>query len=344
MPAVRYRRRYGRRLAGAAAGGALGYIAGNVPGAIIGARAGYRAARGRGGGGNRAGYAKSITAQHDTKTVYKKSRMPRRKRKRWAKFVKKVVAATDDRGTQTFLFNKAHSETKVSLVGGMSQQALVCAHLYGKNGQLAAGELGNRDLYEICQSLIGGGVDDSAKIRFMSGVLDITVTNQRNPGIPENTYEGPLEVDLYHIVYPSNKQLVVNGLGQAYDTATTKVNGGYGLPKVNINDRGATPFDIGQASAITGLKILSKKKYYMGYGQAFTYQIRDPKNYQFDVGTHNDKFCFYQPKMTQSLMIVAKPTALIGDNQAFNFIVGATRSYKLQVEGVSADNSKISNT
>lgn len=316
----------------------MGYIAGNIPGAVAGARAGYRAARAR----NRAGLAKSITAQHDSKTVYKKKRMPRRKRKRWAKFVKKVAAATDDRGTQTFLFNRAHSETTSAKVGGVGQQSIICAHLYGKNGAIEAKELGNRDLFSICNDLVANGVDDSAKIRFTSAVLDITVTNQKNPAIPENDYEGPLEVDVYHIIYPSNKQLIVNGLVAAFDAATLKVNGGWGLPKVNIADRGATPFDIGQCMSITGLKILNKKKYYMGYGQAFTYQIRDPRNRTFDMGTYNDKFCWYNPKMTQSLMIIAKPTAIIADGSKFNLIVGASRSYKLQVEGISADNSKLS--
>ena len=46
-----------------------------------------------------------ITAQYDRTLQYKKRKMPKYKRKRWIKFIKKVQAATDGSGTQQLVFN-----------------------------------------------------------------------------------------------------------------------------------------------------------------------------------------------------------------------------------------------
>lgn len=326
-----------RRKTGQAAAGTIGFIAGNLPGAYIG----WEAAR-RGMGRGRRSYPRGgVTSQYDTTSVYKRKGMPRYKKKQWKKFTRKVKAAISDRGTCTIVLNGAHAQQTTSTIAGSQRQGITYVHLYGKQGTgAAANEVGAQDLNKVVSSVRGSsspGVDDTTKYHFKSAVLDITVTNQ-NAG--EGQYIGPLEIDVYHIVYPTKKQIVQPGLGNCFTIGTAQTEVVDTLPKIEIGDRGATPFACGQTISVVGMKILSKKKYFLPYGNCFTHQIRDPKNRTVDSETLVDKNSFYQPGWTQTLMIVAKPTAVIGDNQVFTFITGATRSFVLDWEGLNEDKSK----
>lgn len=341
MPAQRLRRAYrnARRRTAQVAAGTVGFIAGNLPGAYIGWEAAgrgmarrYRRRKAPGGG---------VTSQYDTTQVYRRKRMPRFKRKQWKKFTRKVKAAISDRGTCTIVLNGAHAQQQPATVGTVQKQSIMFAHLYGKQGVGAQpNEIGANDLNKVVSSIRGTihpTVDDTTKFHFKSAVLDITVTNQI---AAEGQYTGPLEVDVYHIVYPTKKTVVIPGLGDAFNGGTIQTEIIDALPKIEINDRGVTPFAIGQAISVVGLKILSKKKYFLPYGQCFTHQIRDPKNRTIDSETLVDKNTFYQPGWTQTLMMIAKPTAVIGENQIFNLICGATRSFVLDWEGLNEDKSK----
>lgn len=346
MPPIRTRRSYvGRALrrAGAAGIAAGTYLAGGglVPGYNLG-RMAYRAM----GGGRRLNAAgKGVTANFDAKTVYRRKRMPKRKRKIWKKFVRKVKAAISDRGTCQFVMNGSNSYLVDAATAGINRQMVQCVHLYGKNGfGHNADEIGASDLQQITADLLASsdpGVDDTTKFQVKSAVLDVTVTNETLPGA---TYEGSLEVDVYHIVYPGKKQNVAVGLKPVFQLAYNETEiitvGG---ARVEIEDRGATPFNLGQAMSLTGLKIVNKKKYFLGKGQSFTYQIRDPKNRIANIAEINDKQTFYKNGWTQTLMIIAKPLASVAVEDTFSLLTGATRTFNVDFEGLNEDKSKYYN-
>lgn len=317
----------------------MGYIAGNLPGAVYGAKLGYRLS-GRRSQGGKAG--SGVTSQRDVAAVYRRKPMPKAKRTAWKKFVKKVQAvAQKDRGTVSVVMNYGDTQVHPAFVGGVKQQLVKSFHLYGYNANpsfVTPLEVGARDIGKIAGDFVTAGVDDSAKVTFKSAVLDITVTNQA----PEGGYFGPLEVDVYHIVY-GRKQYPADGLINTFDQGTIQTETFASLPKVNINDRGATPFNVPQAISILGAKILRKKKYFLGLNQSFTYQVRDPKNRIMDLVSMRDKTGFYDPKYTQSVLLVAKPTAIVNETDTFSVTCGSTRTYTCTHEGLNEDASRYYN-
>lgn len=316
----------------------MGFIAGNLPGAYYGARMGYRLGAGRQQGRSGGG----VTAQRDVTAVYRKKTMPRRKKKAWKKFVKKVQAVADkDRGTVSLVMNYGDVQVHPSQVAGIRQQMVKAFHLYGKNASAATPlEVGARDLGRAAADFIADGVDDSGKVKFKSAVLDITITNAGTGA--EGLYQGPLEVDIYHIVY-GKKQYLSDGIINSFDQGTIQTETFAALPKININDRGATPFNLPQGVSILGAKIIKKKKYFLGQNQSFTYQVRDAKNRIMELVTMKDKPIFYDPKCTQTVLMVAKPSSLIQDTESFSVVTGSTRTYTVNHEGLNEDASKFYN-
>lgn len=284
---------------------------------------------------------KGVTTQKDSANIYRKRRMPRRKRVRWRKFVSKVKAATKEQGTISLVYNGNYGEVRNNSISGVQQQGLICCHLYGRNAIGKAGrEVGGTDMLQLCTDLRNATVDPlqgSGKIQFKSAVLDVTVTNPTDG----TDYNGALEIDVYHIHYPKSKEYVINGLVRAIETGTSQTNQLLAVgDKVDISQRGTTPFGIGQIISISGMEILDKKKYFLPQGESFTYQIRDPKNRTIDNERLIDKATFYIPGWTQSVLFIAKPTDLIADTDTFSFTVGATRSYNVTYEGLNEDKSR----
>lgn len=304
----------------------------------MGARMGYRAAGRRpalrSGGG--------VTAQRDVTAVYAKKKMPRRKRKAWKKFVRKVQAVAEkDRGTVSLVMNYGDLQVHPGFAAGIKQQMIKAFHLYGMNAGAATPlEVGARDLGTISTDFQTSGVDDTGKVTFKSAVLDITVTN---PGaVAGASYSGPMEVDIYHIVY-GRKQYSSDGILNTFNQGTIQTETFAALPKVNLNDRGATPFNLPQGISILGAKVLKKKKYFLGTGQSFTYQVRDAKNRIMELVTMKDKASFYSPKYTQTVLMVVKPANNIDETQNFAVTSGSTRTYTCTYEGLDQDKSKFYN-
>lgn len=133
-----------------------------------------------------------ITIQKDAILQYKKKRMPKYKRRRWVKFIRKVEAATRDEGTQTIVFNDRGLRTG----SGANSQQWGIVHLYGNCGIDAVSdeEVGKRDLDRIKTEI---GNPNTQKIKFKSAVLDVTFQAINST----SGFAQPVEVDVYHIVY-----------------------------------------------------------------------------------------------------------------------------------------------
>ena len=120
--------------------------------------------------------------------------MPRKQRKRWVKFTKKVhQVANKDLGVRTVLFND-----RIDLAYEITpnKQVYGAVHLYGGNGVNAEAptgvlrEIGARDLRQIFVN--DGQIDEDSIVQFRNGIVDITMTN-----VDGQT----LEVDVYKIRY-----------------------------------------------------------------------------------------------------------------------------------------------
>lgn len=263
-----------------------------------------------------------VTSQRDVRQVYRRRRMPRRKRKRWVNFVKKVHAATDASvATRSVLFNNT-----LQIGGTAAAQTVGTISLYGWRGTVATDAVGTADVRTMTQR--DADIDaTNEKWRFTSGVLDCTASNIGG---------APLEVDVYEVIKTGRSRVTNGNLNLEYtamlaatDPQPSGAGGAYTNP--TIFTRGWTPFNCSLAS-VKGIKIIKKTKYFLPEGETFTYQIRDPKNHWVGGEDINDasgnEFC--KEGMTRMLFIVAK--SVVGSlSDTFELVVGCTRSYHYKV-------------
>lgn len=268
-----------------------------------------------------------VTAQHDTRVVYRKSRMPRYKRRRWARFCKKVNAALFKTvGTDTTLFNDA---LVVQTAADSAQQVIAEVALYGLAGSadLSTGRAGFRDVYTVVNNDPG---NITSKFHFVSGVLDVTMK-----AATANTE--PVEVDIYEVYcYGDTGQGSFNQALTDGDSNTPVILAGN--TSITMSVRGATPFDIPQGISMARGTIVKKTKYLLPAGQAATYQVRDPKNHVVDkqwVVKQFNQVEYAWKKCTKVLYFVIKPVVGTTTQQTLN--IGCTRKYSYKVIEQSTD-------
>lgn len=270
-----------------------------------------------------------VTSQYDAKFTYRKKYMPRRKKRVWRKFSKKVNAVlAKSLGSKTVVINS--QLTGSSLTGN---QILLGCHVYGKDGLADLSVLcGAQDLQKIVNN--DATLNASSKIHFHSAVMDITITNTSRYVAAEDEAlnAASLEIDIYEIAIVRNGDaqdiLGCFSLGAA-DTGNINA----AQPGLALSQRGVTPFDFPEALSRFGLKILSKKKYLLGQKQNCTFQYRDPRHYVLGKAYIDDPDNnFMVPNQTKAFLIIAKgvPTA---DPTKVNSVlqVGVTRKYLYKI-------------
>lgn len=351
---------------GAASAATLGYIVGNLPGAyygytaynnimppitrrrnqagrrILSAMRGWRA-RGYPGGstdqlvGQLAGMRRSarrrsnnvVTQQKDFASQYRKRRMPRRKRKIWKKFVKKVTAVElSNAATKTVVFN--HRMVQSSTPGN---QAFLSFCLYGVNGSPDGNnQIGYQDMFKlfdnepgIKQQAVGSPAANypaSGKLHFNTGVLDFTLRNLGEVDAEVDIYYG------YHVKNVNNINLltqVADSLRQHFISTTSDpiVSGNTSL---GLGLRGVTPFDCSSVLSESGFHILKKQKFNMEPNKSVFIQHRDANNHQLDQDDLST-IGYAKRKLTYEVLIVHKPSVTSVDNAVSTIGVGVTRKY-----------------
>lgn len=260
-----------------------------------------------------------VTSQYDRRGVYKKRRMPKRRRQRWARFVKKVRAVNfKDECGRSVVFNNS-----LTLTTGAGNQVVGSVGLYNVKGANGAGELGMGDIYDVYNQDPDLTASNS-KFIFKSGILDLTMqANQDN--------SGTLEIDLYEFI-PKNTPAQAGFIAAITDAQSdTAAIGGLGS-SISLDQRGTTPFALPQL--LMEYTIKKKTKYVLSPGQVATYQDRDPKNRMVeskvivDYGNHHSSSRFG----SRMILIIAKQCP--GAAQvAQTLSVGVTRAYTYSFEG-----------
>lgn len=327
-----------------AAGAITGYTLGGARGAILGAKTMYNMA----GGSSRSKKSVSYdgtTTQRDDKTSYRKKRMPRRKRKAWKKFVRKVVAVEiKDRGLQTQKFKYFSNRTV-----GTNAQAVIAAHLYGASDTTSLGpeEAGNRDLWWLAQAAnikpenyikaVGGYTNPTipdkfllSDIRMQSAILDLVLRNNGNQTII---------AEIYHVWYAKNcpfeSFLHANNYIYTNKVATQK-GGAAGIADdalVEIQQRNVSLFDLGDLTAGLNMQIRSVREVQLAAGGIHKMQIRDPKNYKLDMSQYTSQpsnNTYVDKKLTESYIVLLKNYGTESVNVSFYI----DRTYKYTVEGI----------
>jgi len=285
-------------------------------------------------------YGVGTTNQYDRTNVYRKKRMPRRKRKRWTSFVKKVKAAENTTlGTRTRVLNTQHQFSESSASGSTKKQLFRSLGLYTLHSE---SNEWNNDLHNI---MLDQDIKASGKIQMISGVMDMTLVNT---SVDSNNQPMGIELDVYMctarklFTYMNTAdQYVYSDLAQALNDAalTSTLVPGIGQ-KIDASDRGVTPFDLTLGLSSFGVKILNKKKYFLPNGNQMTYQIRDPKNRQFSKDQILNEKGQNKPGSTKILLLVAKglPGAAVdGNDYKVRLDVGITRKYAYKLNEDDSD-------
>lgn len=261
---------------------------------------------------------KQVTNQYDLSTVYRRRRMPRRKRRRWVRTVRRHARLNDlSLGTRNLVFNYDGAVTATA-----SNQSHTTFCLYGFHG--TSNVRGLNDLARIVgtegtaddQGITAGSKDK--KIHFKSACLDATFVNQADTAV---------ELDMYYfyckrdtVSSPSYSDLLADYIGQA--SLINSTGTAFTMAKL-----GVTPFDIGNASKF--IKVYKVKKVILGVGQMTSFMIRSPQDKYLNSATVDlESDCFGKKGWTQGVFVIGKgaPAATTGTSTDINY------SYHMQTK------------
>ena len=290
----------------------------------------------------------------DMRSVYQRKRMPKYKKKRWIRFVKKVNAVADkDLGLRTVLINDQMIQRNTTT----SQQSTLSLCLYpfdnDVNGWLSdmnsIGQLENEANPTVAA---GATISPNTKVMFQSAVMDITIRNTSDklvsvdpggqPGL--NVYEpapdAAIELDVYEFYATKD----FSDIGQTWNSTSIVMNnyddreiGGTGTG-ISINDRGASPFEFGVQMARAGIKITKKTKFFIPNGQTITWQARDPSRKTIHYGDLERQEGFNRKGWTKHYFLIYKLVPGLVQGNTVGSIrtqlsLGSTRKYSYKVEG-----------
>lgn len=292
----------------------------------------------------------------DTRMVYRKKAMPKRKRNQWKRFVKKVGAVNErDLGSRVLLINDQIQQT-VTTVG---QQNCMTLALYG-NTNPTNGWLNDLKYLQGLENAgdptaaAGGTVDQSTKFIFTSAVMDVTIRNSSTYKPVNNPVQldgrAAIELDIYEMYQRNDSN---DGLSASHDSISAELNA-YNLKRIGgqgsgiaIEDRGASPFEFGNSLGQFGIKVVKKTKFFIPNNQTITYQVRDPKRRVTTQGNMNRKDGWNYPGWTRVIFLVYKlvpglvlGTAATDDTFQCQCTIGSTRTYKYKVEGFNEDRER----
>lgn len=227
-------------------------VASQAAGSYIGSLTGRRSTEGS-----------VLSTQHDVVNRYRKKRMPKRRRRRWVSFVKKVRAV--ELAAQPLQFYGYQRTDRVT--GAVNLQTY--------NSYMIGGTTvtNNDELYQIFQQAYStlSIADASENIIYMKSIsLDIQITNTGLSGCI---------IDVYKVVCRKTYNSAVTVHGQ-YTGALGELAAPSGGGSVTTTNPSLTAFDA--PNFCSYWKIISKKEILLGVNQTTTMQLRNARNKRID--------------------------------------------------------------
>lgn len=210
--------------------------------------------------------------------------MPRRRRRRWIRFARKVnhVVLRGQQGLKKQIFRRLHSVTSGSGACGFSEEMLYTAEgtesLHANDmAQLLRAHLGITEWTDLNNA----GIDSpgSKTLKFESAQLEITMTNSgNNKAIVEVYY---VQCRKQHALTASSVTNCVSGIyqlgfskqGQVADIET---GNSIGLGQQDEFQVGTTPFQ--SSRFCSTFKILKRKKFTIAPGNSISWILKDARN------------------------------------------------------------------
>lgn len=283
----------------------------------------------------------TLTDHNDFRRIYKRRRMPRRQRRRWRNFIKKVSAVkTLDLGTKTQVFY--NQGTLDPNENPESQQQVVHLAMYGSRSTVAdARSRGFGDLYSMLQAQQPGeeaGYGRSNKWQFRSAIFDVVLKNPGPNILIFEVYEWYMKKRLSQ---DENQTDVDDGLDTDINDNTDPINGTMNRPE--LHRKGVSLFAQTQFLSNYGVVITSVRRYLVGAGQYAIFQRRDPKNRWINMADVNENKGYRYPGVTKFLTIVAKTGPAPEEDgsgllpQTFSWGFTRKYTYKIRPQAEMAD-------
>lgn len=286
-----------------------------------------------------------VTDEFDRKQIYRKRSMPRRMRRRYKRFHRKVQGTIlKTLGTTSVVRNNSVNINGNPTEANQRDQSYAILSLYGQR----CADVNNpwfNDIYSIIASDLDND-HPTSKFLFSSGVLDITCQNNSQAN-PTTGYIPHLEVDVYEM--SAGDQTAYGNTPQAALSeaeAITESITGAPADSLTLSKRGTTPWDFPQWITDLKLKIWKKTKFILGPNQTFTYQTRDPKFHVFDAADVRDNThpsTWNKPRVTKLYLILAKTTPGFSAYEVepgdfpWQLSIGLTRKYMYKINKDNTD-------
>lgn len=274
----------------------------------------------------------AVTNQYDVKTMYRRKRMPRRKRRGWMRFKKKVLSAENSLAAKQCLVFRRVVNPQVAA----NSQSVVSAMLYGNGESFAPVDLGCEDMKDCWDAWYNENlVSDNGtpgKLNFTSGVLDIELGNVGGEG-----YANSLTVDVYHVRCKRQPMEIENvstyGFAALFNAAlgATTMPNMSSLNTVNLDDdqAGVTPFCAPLFCKY--VEVLSVKKVLLSVGQNTHFQLRLSRDWIYN-NIYQQRFSTALRKGVEGyLFIVQGVTTASQFSAPCNYVLNATRTYHFRV-------------
>lgn len=239
-------------------------------GRLVKAYGNYRKQKSYGGGTS----AAPVTSQHEYTTVYKKRRMPARKRKAWKTFVRKTQAVNlKEAPLRTFVYAENNN-----IYAGNNLCGYFAVNLYGDSGPqrvlggVAASGRGGMNQMNTLLSNVYGANAGARRIRMESACMELTLKNVNTTAVAI--------VEMYY--FKARKMLESDSVTSMsvesyYEDGFLTSEQGYNLTGIGATTHGTTPFN--SPLFTRHFKITKKVRVQLGGGEVASFQIRDPRNH-----------------------------------------------------------------
>jgi len=251
--------------------------------------------------------------------MYRKRRMPRKRKRAWKRSIRKHRALNQlDLGLRTMMFSDNDSTSS-----GTGFQGILEFSAMTNDGAIKT--VSSNFAQELSSIVTQEGLPTTAKINIASYRQDITIANEGDT---------VMEMDIYECIPIKQSN---NTVGQ--QTAREHWARGYtistaigALPKLGIGELGANPFQSRYFSQ--HFKILKVRRVYLGTGNCTSWTVSKPANRVINASmVSNYTFSQYIPKVSSLQLVVFKgcptPTQSCA-NATVNWNVQTTINYKLE--------------
>lgn len=258
---------------------------------------------------SRAQESAPLTYDNDFKTDYRYKRMPRRRRRRWISFSRRVnhVILRGQQGLKKEIFRRLQTLSSTSGSCGFTEQMLYTADgdpgVHAADvGQLFRGHLGV-DAFDNANNLASLS-NASKQLRFESAQLEITITNSgNNKAIVESYY---IRCRKQHAQTNATATNCVSGVYQLgfikQDQVRDEETGNtVGLGKQTEFQVGTTPFQSPRFCSV--FKILRRRKYTIAPGNSVSWILKDPRNRR--ITAENVRLELFIPFVTHGYFLQA---------------------------------------